>query len=142
MNGNTSMLSVNCGPNIYVNEYSDKLFMIFFNSAMKNIENAISAIKEKNFNQAHIQLIIAQEMIAKWITSFPQEYLETINLAQNCEYLLSKLRDANIKKDLAVLMEIRNIMVILSNTYGDEEIASIASSLADSSLKTVFSETG
>jgi len=124
------------------NIYSDKYLLILFNSAIKNIENAVIAIEDNNFNRAHIQVIVAQEMIAKWALSFPGDSLEAKRIMQIHDYLQGKLSDANIKKDTGLLKAIMNLMIIISETYCHDKEPSIFSSLSNFPLTKVFSETG
>lgn len=121
---------------------SEKLLMILLKSTIKNIENAIKAIEENNFNRAHVQVIVAQEMLSRWVLSFPQDSLEAKNLDKTHDYLQRQLSDANIKKDTGLLKEIRRIMILLSDTYQLDEKPVIFSSLSKVPLTRVFSETG
>ncbi|MEN6328636.1 MAG: flagellar protein FliS [Syntrophomonas sp.] len=124
------------------NNDSDKLLVILLNNTIKNIENAIKAIEESNFNRAHVQVIVAQEMLSRWVLSLPQDSLNTKNLNKTHDYLQSKLSDANIKKDTGILEEIRCLMILLSDFYRLEEKPLVLNSLSEIPLTRVFSETG
>ncbi len=121
---------------------SDKLLVILLKSIIKNIENAIKAIEENNFNRAHVQVIVAQEMLSRWALSLPKDSLDTKNLNKTHDYLQSKLSDANIKKDTGLLKEIRRLMILVSDNYHQEEKPLIFNSLSGVTLTRVFSETG
>lgn len=121
---------------------SDKLLVILLKSTIKNIENAIKAIEENNFNRAHVQVIVAQEMLSRWALSLPKDSLDTKNLNKTHDYLQSKLSDANIKKDTGILKEIRRLMILVSDNYHQEEKPIIFNSLSGVALTRVFSETG
>lgn len=141
MSGNARMMGADdYGLNLD-NIDADKLLMIHLKNAIKNIENAIKAIEENNFNRAHIQVIVAQEMLARWVLSFPGESLEAKNLNKIYDYLQSKLSDANIKKNTGILKETRRLMILLSEAYRLEEKPLIFNSLSEVPITRVFSET-
>lgn len=142
MSGNARIWGANEYSLDFENFDSDKLLMILLKSTIKNIENAIKAIEENNFNRAHVQVIVAQEMLSRWVLSFPQDSRETKNLNKTHDYLQSKLSDANIKKDTGLLKEIRRLMILLSDTCYLEERPLIFNSLNEVPLTRVFSETG
>lgn len=143
MSGNARILGVdNCSSKFDSNLDSNKLLAILFDSAIKNIENAAKAIEDNDFNRAHIQVIVAQEMLAKWAFSFSQESLEAKRTTQIHDYLQSILSDANIKKDTELMKAIRNLMIVIAETFCLEQDPSIFSSLVNTPLTKVFSETG
>lgn len=143
MNGNTCDQAaargwLQFGQNIN----SDNCLQILFKGAIKNIENAIEAIENNDFNRAHVQVIVAQEMIARWAVVFSQNSHEAKRSTQIYDYLQSKLCDANIKKDTRLLKAIMNFMFVISDTYHLKEDSSMFNSLSEISLTLVFSETG
>lgn len=100
--------------------YPDKMLLMLFNGAVKNIENAQRAIKDKDFDRAHVQIIIVQEIISRLMLNLPNECQMSQDLIQTYENLHSKLVDANIKKDIGILTEIRTLMINLQNCWQQE----------------------
>lgn len=98
-----------------------KLLVMLYDGAIRNVDTATKAIGNKDMNTAHQQLVNAQDIILELISTLNMDYEISQSLFSLYEYLHYQLVQANMKKDLQLLDEVRTFLVELRNTW-DEAI--------------------
>lgn len=101
-----------------------KLLLMLYDGAIRNIDNAKKAIEEKDMNTAHQQIIKAEDIFLELIGSLNMDYEISNQLFNLYEYLHYQLVQANMKKDISMLDEVRGFLVEMRNTW-EEAIKSV-----------------
>lgn len=107
----------------------EKLLIMLYNGAIKNINNAKKAINEKDINRAHSEIMRAEEIIVELMSTLNMDYAISAKLFALYEYFYYQLTQANAKKDIALLNEVEGFLLELRETWL-EAIKSIKSSQA------------
>ncbi|WP_061212733.1 flagellar export chaperone FliS [Syntrophomonas wolfei] len=105
----------------------EKLLLMLYDAAIKNIDNARKAIKEKDINRAHEQILRAEEIIVELMTTLNMEYEISGNLFLLYEYFYHRLTQANAQKEIAILDEVEEFLLELKGTW-QEAINTLKSS--------------
>lgn len=94
-----------------------KLLIMLYDGAIKNINNAISAINNKDYNGAHNDIIKTQDIIIELMSTLNMDYDISKNLYSLYDYMMNRLIEANINKDTAILEEVGNFLRDLRDTW-------------------------
>lgn len=94
-----------------------KLLIMLYEGAIKNVRNARRAIQDNNLNQAHIQLLKAQDILIELMATLNMDYKISESLYALYEYLHNRLVDANVNKDILVLDEVEGFLHELRDTW-------------------------
>lgn len=105
----------------------EKLLIMLYNGAIKNINNAKKAINEKDINRAHAEIMRAEEIIVELMSTLNMDVGISAKLFALYEYFYYQLTQANAKKDIALLEEVESFLLELRETWL-EAIKSIKSS--------------
>ncbi len=97
----------------------EKLLLMLYDGALKNINNAKHAIEQKDINLAHQQIIKAEDIIVELMATLNMEYDISHKLIVLYEYLLNELVQANVKKDISKLELVEEFLNELKNTWED-----------------------
>lgn len=132
----------------------EKLLIMLYNGALKNINNAKKAIEEKDIEQAHRQIMKAEEIIVELMSTLNMEYQISERLFLLYEYLYHQLTLANAQKDIGLLDEVEGFLIELRDTWQEamtqlksstpgQELSSAekASSVSDNKKLPVSSQT-
>lgn len=95
----------------------EKLLLMLYEGTVKFIENAQQAIAAKDMNLAHQQNIKAQNIILELMATLKMDYEISHKLYALYEYLYFQLVQANIKKDAAVLEEVKGFIAELRDAW-------------------------
>lgn len=95
----------------------EKLLIMLYNSAIKNINNAKKAINEKDINHAHAEIMRAEEIIVELMSTLNMDYEISAKLFALYEYFYYQLTQANAKKDIALLNEVESFLLELRETW-------------------------
>ncbi len=101
-----------------------RLLLMLYDGAIKNISIAREAIENKDVNTAHLNIVIAQKIMVELMTTLNMEYSIAENLYALYEYMYNQLVAANVKKDVALLMEVQEFLCDLRQTW-DQAIKSL-----------------
>ena len=85
-----------------------ELTLMLYEGAIKFCNIAITAIEGKEIQKAHINIIKAQKIVEHLQVTLDMKYPVAKDFDRIYNYLLERLVDANIKKDKAVMMEVRD----------------------------------
>lgn len=94
-----------------------KLLVMLYDGAIRNVDTAKKAIENKDMNTAHQQLVNAQDIILELISTLNMDFEISQSLFSLYEYLHYQLVQANLKKDVQLLDEVRTFLVELRNTW-------------------------
>ncbi|OGK09457.1 MAG: flagellar export chaperone FliS [Candidatus Riflebacteria bacterium GWC2_50_8] len=97
----------------------EALILMLYDGALRFIGQAEIAFEEKNIEQISNLLLRIQAIFAELMTALDKEKGGEIavNLERLYVFFLEKLGDANIKKDVAPLLEIKPLIQNLRNTW-------------------------
>lgn len=96
---------------------AEKLLLMLYEGALKNINNAKKAIEANDINQAHQQIIKAEDIIIELMSTLNMDYDISHKLISLYEYLLNELVQANAKKDISKLELVEEFLSDLKNTW-------------------------
>lgn len=94
-----------------------KLLLMLYDGAIKNLNNAITAINNKNLNGAHNDIIKTQDIIVELMSTLNMDYEISKSLYSLYDYMLNRLIEANLKKDAAILEEVCGYLSELRDTW-------------------------
>lgn len=94
-----------------------KLLLMLYDGAIRNIKSARSAIREKDYNQAHTQIIKAQDILAELMATLNMDYDIAGHLFSLYDFLYNQLVEANISKNDALLEEVQEFLSELRDTW-------------------------
>lgn len=94
-----------------------ELTLMLYEGAIKFCNIAITAIEGKEIQKAHINIIKAQKIVEHLQVTLDMKYPVAKDFDRIYNYLLERLVDANIKKDKAVMMEVRDHLNNVCDTW-------------------------
>jgi len=97
----------------------EDLTLMLYNGAIKFINLGKLFIEEKNMEKAHYNIIRAQDIINELNITLDMNYEISKNLRNLYTFVLDKLLDANISKDVKHLDEALEIVEGLRDTWKD-----------------------
>lgn len=95
----------------------EKLLLMLYDAAIKNINNAKRAIEEKDIGRAHEQIMKTEEVIVELMATLNMEYEISERLFALYEYFYHRLTLANAKKDIKILEEVEGFLMELRETW-------------------------
>lgn len=98
-----------------------ELIVLLFGGAIKNIHLAMNAIKGKKINEANNCIIKAENIFYALTDCLDMRIPISTDLRDLYEFINSRLIQANMKKDIALLEEILPLVVDLRNTWQEAE---------------------
>ena len=97
----------------------EELTLMLYEGAIKFMNIAKYAIENKEMERVHVSLIRAQDIILELNYSLDMNYEISKNLRNLYDFVLSKLVDANINKDIVPIDEALIIVNDLRDTWKD-----------------------
>ena len=97
----------------------NKLVIMLYDGAIKNLKLAEMAIEEKQIEKVNNYIIKAQNIIAEFMTTMNFEAGGDIakDLYQLYEYMYNRLIRANIDKDIIAIAEVKKYLEELRDTW-------------------------
>lgn len=95
----------------------EELTLMLYNGAIKFVNIAKLSIENKNIKKAHEALIRAQDIIIELNATLNMDYEISKNLRSLYEFILDRLVDANIKKEIEPLDEVLELLTELRDTW-------------------------
>lgn len=95
----------------------EELTLMLYNGLIKFIMLGQAAVKEKNIGKANDSILRAEEIIVEFRTTLDMKYEISRYLDMIYDYMYSRLVDANIKKDEAILDEVLGFAKELRDTW-------------------------
>lgn len=94
-----------------------ELTLMLYEGAIKFCNVAITAIEGREIQKAHINIIKAQKIVEHLQVTLDMKYPVAKDFDRIYNYLLERLVDANIKKDKAAVMEVRDHLNTVRDTW-------------------------
>jgi flagellar protein FliS len=96
----------------------EELTLMLYNGLIKFIMKALNALDEKDIESASNSVIRAQDIVAYFRATLDMQYEVAQNLDALYEYMYSRLVEANISKDNAILDEMLGMAKEMRDTWG------------------------
>lgn len=94
-----------------------KLLIMLYDGAIKFVTAGIEGISKKDYNMANTNLCKAQAIIHELISSLDFNYPQANDLVQVYEYMLYRLIEANMKKEMTPAQEILEYLTELREAW-------------------------
>lgn len=95
----------------------EHLVTMLYDGAIQALERAAKAVAEKDMETSHRQLVKAQDILAQLIAGLDTSIPIGSDLAALYDYMLNRLIEANIKKDVAIIEEVRGFLFELKEVW-------------------------
>ncbi|MFJ5716432.1 flagellar export chaperone FliS [Neobacillus sp. NPDC093127] len=95
----------------------EELILMLYNGAIKFLHQAKLAIEKKDIPKANSSLVKTQDILTELMTTLNLDYEISNSLLSLYDYMKNRLIEANIAKDIAVIIEIENMLLELKNTW-------------------------
>lgn len=93
------------------------LVLMLYEGAIKFCNIAIMAVEKKDVEKAHNNIIKVERIIEEFKISLDFKYATAKDFEQVYDYLLYRLREANIKKDKEMLEEVLEHLRTMRDTW-------------------------
>jgi len=101
-------------PNAYAQYNNSKILtaspaeltLMLYDGAIKFCNIAIVGIQQKDINKAHINIVKVQKIIEEFRSTLDHKYPVAEDFDRVYVYLLKRLLEANVKKDIEILEEV------------------------------------
>lgn len=103
--------------NLVMTASPEDLTFMLYNGAVKHITLAKLMLDQKNIQEAHNSNIRAQAILGELNATLNMDYEISLNLRQLYTFIISKLVEANIKKDTEMLDEVLPLVKDLRDTW-------------------------
>lgn len=95
----------------------EELVLLLYNGILRFIEEAKSAIELKNYGIANESIKRAQDIVTELMLTLDMNYEISKSLYNLYDFMLRRLIDANIKKDISILEEVKTLAIELKDTW-------------------------
>lgn len=99
----------------------EKLLLLLFEAAIKDLTNAQKAIQGKDMNLAHNEFIKVQDILVELMSSLKMEYEVSNSLYALYDYMQQRVIEANMQKDIDIAVEIEGFFRELYETFQQAE---------------------
>lgn len=103
-----------------------ELTLMLYDGAIKFCNIAISAIEEENVQKAHTNIIKVERIIEEFQATLDHKYPVAKDFDEVYNYLMIRLREANMKKDKEILEEVLKHLRTMRDTW--KEVMRVAHS--------------
>ena len=83
-----------------------ELTLMLYEGAIKFCNIAIMAIENKDVEKAHVNIIKAEKIIEEFLRTLDEKYPVYKDFENVYNYLMRRLQEANMQKDVAILEEV------------------------------------
>jgi flagellar protein FliS len=95
----------------------EELTLMLYNGLVKFIMRGIDCIDKHNVQDAHNNIIRAQDIIKEFMNTLDMQFEVSKSLYAIYDYLLNRLVEANIAKDKSILEEVLSFAKVLRDTW-------------------------
>ncbi|MDR1532318.1 MAG: flagellar export chaperone FliS [Clostridiales bacterium] len=95
----------------------EALTLMLYDGALKFCNQSIKYVDEKNFSQANETIQRAQDIIREFQLTLNRSYPISKYLDSIYDYIYRRLVEANLRKDTAILNEVRELLRELRDTW-------------------------
>lgn len=99
-----------------------ELTLMLYSGAIRFVKQAKTAIEEKDMEKAHHSNMRVQDIINELIVSLDRQYPIAEQFLTMYDYLLHRVREANIKKDVEILDEVEDLFTQFRDTWKEAMI--------------------
>ena len=103
-----------------------ELTLMLYDGAIKFCNIAIVAVEEKNIEKAHKNIIKVEQIIEEFQATLDHKYPVAKDFDEVYNYLMIRLREANMKKDKEILEEVLKHLRTMRDTW--KEVMRVAHS--------------
>jgi flagellar protein FliS len=100
-----------------MNAPPEQLTLMLYNGCLRFIEDGITAVKEKNFEEANTMLQKAQRIISEFRLTLNMDYEISHQLLPLYNYVYDRLVEGNIRSKTEPLDEAKGIMTELRDAW-------------------------
>lgn len=97
----------------------DRLLIMLLDGAARFCRYAQKNMQDKDYEQTHVNLLKAENIIMELKLSLNMKFEIAQNLSTLYDYLYRRLVEANIKKDDAIIVEVMAFLTELRNTWAE-----------------------
>lgn len=94
-----------------------ELTLMLYNGCIKFIEHAKKSIEDKNIEQRNYYIQRAQAIISELMSTLNMDIEISKQMLPLYEYMYYRLTQANIKNDIAILDEVKDLVTEFRNTW-------------------------
>ncbi len=94
-----------------------ELTLMLYEGAIKFANLAIAAIEEKNVQDAHNNIIKVEKIIEEFQSTLNRQYPVAKDFDEVYNYLMMRLREANLKKDKEIMEEVLKHLRTMRDTW-------------------------
>ena len=95
----------------------EELTLMLYNGLVKFIMRAIDAVDKHKVEEAHNNIIRAQDIVREFMATLDKKYEIAVSLELLYDYMLRRLIEANTHKDAAILEEVLDMAKQLRDTW-------------------------
>lgn len=95
----------------------EELTLMLYNGLVKFIMRGIDSVEKHNISEAHNNIVRAQDIISEFINTLDMNYEISKSLNSIYDYMMNRLIDANISKDVGILEEVLGFAKVLRDTW-------------------------
>lgn len=99
-----------------------ELTLMLYNGALKFIKQAKLATEEKNVARAHEACLKVQDILYELMSTLNNEVAVSKEFAKMYDYMLHRMIEANIQKDIMILSEVEDYFVQFRDTWKEAMI--------------------
>ncbi|QSZ27008.1 flagellar export chaperone FliS [Aceticella autotrophica] len=97
----------------------EELVLMLYNGILRFTEEAKIAIENKDFERANNSIIRAQDIVSELSATLDMEYDISKNLYSMYDYIMRRLIEANLKKDISILDEVKELVKDLKEAWSE-----------------------
>ena len=94
-----------------------ELTLMLYEGAIKFCNIAIMGVEQKDIQKAHTNIMKVQNIIVEFQATLDYKYATAKDFNEVYTYLLQRLREANVKKDKAILEEVLTHLRTMRDTW-------------------------
>lgn len=94
-----------------------ELTLMLYNGAIKFLKQAKGAIEINNYSQAHELCLKVQNILYELLSTLNKEYSIAQDFEKMYDYMLRRMIEANMRKDVAILTEVEDFFVQFRDTW-------------------------
>ena len=95
----------------------EELTLMLYNGLIKFIMRGIDAVEKNKTQEAHNNIIRAQDIVQEFMATLDKKYSISVSLELIYDYMLRRLIEANIQKDALILGEVLNMAKQLRDVW-------------------------
>ena len=95
----------------------EELTLMLYNGLVKFIMRAIDAVEKGKVEDAHNNIIRAQDIIQEFMRTLDKRYPIAVSLELLYDYMYRRLVEANLRKDVSILTEVLDMAKQLRDVW-------------------------